>query len=477
MEDIVPVAPVVVAIPAGAYHVPASMRNRAIWIILGAALLPRIWLLAAGWNHPGRFLTPDSHGYDSLARALLERGQFSRSPERGPEIFRTPGYPAFLAAVYGLTGGSVHAAVAVQVAADVVLCLLVYLLGRRLCSRGVGLLAAAIQAASPAAVAASVRLLSESLFALLLTAAVLLLIHFFRTSRWWAVLAAGGLTGLACLVRPIAGPFALVVAGLLLAARWKRPQWAGLFLLAAAACAAPWIARNYAVTRPRYAGLSSVGDINLLLYNALELAESDPAIELTPAQRALKSEWEASGQGLAKCLLKNSSDYALRCRREGWALIRRHPGRYAALHLRTTMNCFLPAATDVLEVAGITAGNRGTLAVLRREGIIAAVRHYFGGRLWPLWLCAPMVLITLGKHVGAMLGAARHVRMRMGPAGWLILLTILYFVLVPGPVAHARFRVPVEPLLSLAAAAGLAYLGEFLRAAARRRHRPSAPGA
>ena len=70
-----------------------------------------------------------------------------------------------------------------------------------------------------------------------------------------------------------------------------------------------------------------------------------------------------------------------------------------------------------------------------------------------------MVLITLARYAAAAIGAARRLRWRMGPAGWLILVTVLYFLLIPGPVAHARFRVPVEPLLSVVAAAGLVGLG------------------
>jgi hypothetical protein len=44
------------------------------------------------------------------------------------------------------------------------------------------------------------------------------------------------------------------------------------------------------------------------------------------------------------------------------------------------------------------------------------------------------------------------------PAGWLVVLTILAFVLVGGPAAVPRFRLPVEPLLNLAAGAGVAML-------------------
>jgi hypothetical protein len=150
-------------------------------------------------------------------------------------------------------------------------------------------------------------------------------------------------------------------------------------------------------------------------------------------------------------------------RREGLKVILRRPLTYAAIHLRTTLNVFLPGATDVLEVAGATAGRRGTLGVLQREGVLAAVRHYFGGAMWALWVCVPMLLIEGAKYLAALAGLLARVRRRMNRPLWLILLAGACLVLLPGPPAHARFRVPVEPLLSLAAGAGVVWLARKIR--------------
>ena len=52
---------------------------------------------------------------------------------------------------------------------------------------------------------------------------------------------------------------------------------------------------------------------------------------------------------------------------------------------------------------------------------------------------------------------------------WLLILTFAYFVLIPGPVAHARFRLPIAPLISIAAAAGICWLVGRLRSRRSRR--------
>lgn len=432
------------------------MRHRPLWIILAVGLLLRAALLAGCWRRPERFFAPDSYGYDELAVSMLLWGEFSRTGDGEAEIFRTPGYPAFLAGVYALSGKSVHAAIGVQIALDVGLCLLVYVLGARLCSRRAGLIAAAAQAVSPVAVAGSVRILSESLFALLLTGAVVLLAEHFRRSRLRTALGAAALMGAACLVRPI-GLVAVAVAAGALLCRPRRRRPAVAFVAVAAAIVAPWVVRNY--VRAGYARLSGVADYNAFAYNAAAVVEADPRVQLDDEQRELA---EAIRDGPDAWLL-NDPEFLRRCRRAGWAIIAAHPLRYAGVHLRTTLNVFLPAATDVLEVAGVTTGGKGTLGVLRREGPGPAIRHYFGGALWPLWLAGAMALVTGAKLLAAAVGAARCVRWRMGPALWLIFLLVLCFIVIPGPAAHARFRVAIAPLLSLAAGAGIARLTEKLR--------------
>jgi len=46
----------------------------------------------------------------------------------------------------------------------------------------------------------------------------------------------------------------------------------------------------------------------------------------------------------------------------------------------------------------------------------------------------------------------------LSPVAWLAGLTVLAFILVAGPAAMPRFRLPVEPLLNISAGAGVAML-------------------
>ena len=84
-----------------------------------------------------------------------------------------------------------------------------------------------------------------------------------------------------------------------------------------------------------------------------------------------------------------------------------------------------------------------------------------------------MLLILALKYLAALVWLAPAVRTRPRAEHWLLILTFAYFVLIPGPVAHARFRLPIAPLISIAAAAGICGLAGRWRA--RRSKPPSGP--
>src|SRR5258706_15907295 len=86
---------------------PAPPLTRAALWVLGAALLARLALLGVAYpRHHRAVLLFDSGAYLRSGQALLSAGRFSISPSRAsePEIVRTPGYPAMIAAVFALGG-------------------------------------------------------------------------------------------------------------------------------------------------------------------------------------------------------------------------------------------------------------------------------------------------------------------------------------------------------------------------------------
>jgi hypothetical protein len=145
----------------------------------------------------------------------------------------------------------------------------------------------------------------------------------------------------------------------------------------------------------------------------------------------------------------------------GFDIIRAHPATFVRMHLTTSLASLLPASTSLLEIFGITTGNRGTLSVLQSEGLWAAVAYYFGSNMAALALMMPELLLMSIRNLLCLAWVLSQLWLRKlawPPAAWLIVATVLAFLLVPGPAAVPRFRIPVEPLLNLAAGAGFAML-------------------
>lgn len=233
-----------------------------------AGVLCAVFLLALGmrlaavlaWEaHFGpRFVFGDSESYWHLAQCLA-KGQEYRYGEYGA-IFRTPGYPLFLAPLFWFfeqpplwlarVGGAIVAAVGV---------IGVVVWARELFDRKVALVAGLGAALHPELILGSVPILSEALFVPVWTAHLGVLAFLFRrpglTTRRWvydgAWLIAGLLAGVATLIRPSSLLWILwVVAGLVFFLRRQAGFWRPCILLGCGFVAAmgPWWLRNYKLT-------------------------------------------------------------------------------------------------------------------------------------------------------------------------------------------------------------------------------------
>jgi len=432
------------------------MSNKPLKAILLLAAALRVALLVAAWNCPDQLATPDSAGYIELSETLLDRGAFVRNEL--PEIFRTPGYPVLLAAgaPFGESGWRVTTLF--QIFVDVLLVYLTFLLGSLICDRQTGMWAAALQAVAATALAASLRTLSDGVFAFLMTLSVLLLAHHFRFSQWWSLLSAAGVAAASCYVRPVGIMFCAVVVVVLLPRKGhfrRAGAFAGVVLLVLA----PWVIRNKVTAD--YTGFSSFAGDSLYLFAAPQvIAETS---DMTAQEARQKARFEDNyAQELS--LGERTSGQGARQRRT--AVMRTmadNPGAYIRIHLTGCGSFFLPAAGDVLEIAGVTTGQKGTLDVLHEEGFSAALRHYFGGKTWAIWLCGPMLAILVAKYMLAVECLCRRLSAGMGASAWLMVLVFVVFALSGGPASTPRFRVPVEPILSVAAAAGIVTITDRLK--------------
>jgi hypothetical protein len=554
-----------------------DMKDLRLLGILFIALAVRTVMLFSVFQHVGRAITPDSRDYGELGQNWAQCGQYL-STQAGitpatsggysgvldPEIFRTPGYPAEIMVSMKIANffrEKTHMSTAThdepfyyppakyqkillsfQVLLDLHLVLLTFFLGRALAGHGAGLAAALFQAISPLAAAASCRILSDGVFAFMLTAALLLLLRHFRSGGWWSLLSAGLMMGAACYVRPVGLAFSAIMALVILCSRRGMgrgmgilpmsptgilpvssiPTYVGIspvvssspgraetalrlmggtpmprpeapsfaeatagrltadtavlhpkrvlrvaaFAAVVVACIAPWVIRN-GITAD-YWGFSSFATDSIYWYSAAEieaLRQNLPVEEVR--DQFSREEYLSYGAFLNLSAGRSLPGRSPHFRTIGslaryrWdkarSIILAHPWDFLSIHLKGDIAFWLPGAPDALEVLGYTSGGKGTLDVLHRKGLVAAAKHYFGDNTTAMALAGVMVVILLVRYAGIMLCGLWRLRPRMTAAGWLCLLLVLTAWLLPGPANHPRFRVPVEPILSVAAAIG--YLG------------------
>lgn len=437
-------------------------------------LLPRVPLETRAVASIG-----DSREYVALAHNLVSSHTFTRdtAPPFRPELFRTPGYPLFLAVPLLLVR---HSSFALHPSSFILLSLLLQLLlslatvwlTRKLALE-LGLaptsagLAALFVALSPNLAFLSSKLVSEALFIPLLLVCVLLLNRYRLTGRALDLIGTGVCSGLLVLTRPIATFFPLVIAAYLLwLARGQRlivhrsSLIAPLILLACSSIViAPWVIRNGQKTG-RYI-ISTASEHNIYLYDAATVLASEKGITIPQARDSMMAEAQAEFGPI------DTTDEATMWQKLS-AVARSHffrrPALAAPVWLFGVFADFLnPISVGPLLIHAGSSPAPGSanllqssLALLTKgrvtQAFSTAWRVRVGGA--PLFILVVLAGAALFNLILIWFGFASLFLRRTRGLFWL-LLPILYFTSVTGTVGDARFRAPIEPLLCLFAAVAL----------------------
>jgi hypothetical protein len=244
---------------------PFSYRHLAAALLVGLAL--RLFFIAHFSSYSG-----DTKFYEELARNWLDHGVYGLffDGQLIPSDMRTPGYPAFLAAIYALFGRADKTIMIIQAAVDLATCILAAQIAARLAPAAKRTLAATaalwLAALCPFTANYSAIVLTEVLATFLTTLAIFVFVcvlghpsidrplrsldrrAVYSFVGWWLV--GGILVGVGTLVRPET-PLLLVALGLALAIQWgRRADWSKLALAASWMTVGlllplmPWAVRN-----------------------------------------------------------------------------------------------------------------------------------------------------------------------------------------------------------------------------------------
>lgn len=371
----------------------------------------------------GDYFYPDSATYLVPAKNLLHGLGFVTGPGLA-ETLRTPGYPLFLLPFLAVTN-SVLPIVIAQHLMNVALTLVTYLVAERVTrSRFVAVASAVIFATDVPSIHHANRVLTEALFT------VLLMLVFLLAWRGTRIVLTGVLAGALVLVRPAAILYFAVLAIVLA----PRLRLRGTLILVITAMLLPfgWMLRNRVETG--VFTLSTVGGGNMLGDRAAAalaiLDDYDFASALADRQNELvdQADDEIARREHADA---DDIDPALRGRyygEIGRRIALQHPVGLALTILRGLL-------------VNLFDSNWGALAdvSLVPESIVQILLNAWTTVTIALACAGVIVLFRIDRRFAGLLVA-----------------TVAYFVLIAaGGESEARFRVPVAPLIAIAAATGL----------------------
>ena len=311
-------------------------------------------------------------------------------------------------------------------------------MGLRLQGIGAATGAGLLYALNLQSAAATLQILSETMFTTLVVTALWVEIDDVG-HPWVRALGLGVLLGFATLCRPVGVfvPFCFLCCWLIRGrgAGWRLQMVAAMLLLVGVAgVLSPWLVRNARVYGD--ARLSTIGTYNLLYFNAASLVAEQHGESLEAAAGRLWAEVKRRTNGQPRNSIWVQTEEAL-----ATEILRAKPWRYARIHLRATLNTLMPD-TNVLILLGLSPGPEGMLELVRKEGIVTVGQEYLrrtpGATLY-LVISALVLGGTVAAATAGLIAVSRHV----GIAYALLLLSLIAgLLLVAGPAAVPRFRAP-----------------------------------
>lgn len=401
------------------------------------------------------FLSPDTLTYVAPAESLLH-GHFSVNGI--PEIVRTPGYPLFLVAAVA-THHWIFFGLLENFCLATASAILVWKIACELFpSSHAGWWALLLYCFEPVGFLYSEKLLSDLLFATELLLFVWLVVRFLRKPGFRPLLCSAAVLGVATYTRPVSLllglwllPFFLLFPGQL---SWsKRIARAAAFILTFALMLVPWVIRNFAVAG--YRGFSAVTDVNLYFYSDASIKSRLERKGYAQAQRELGFDNQEAYFRLHPEQRDWSQARILQFQgAEGQRMISQHLVLYAKIHLRGCVIVVLdPAATEAMKFLRLYPESGGLIYHATDQGPVQAtlwlIQNYPKIVVTLLLLFAQLVLYYLLGLVG--------LRQLPLAARLLFIVLSIYFVLVSGSsYAVARFRMPIMPLVCIAAGVAIA---------------------
>jgi hypothetical protein len=449
-----------------------------IWQVVALALFLRTLLPTVAYLYARDVAIFDSKpSYEVPAKELISHHRFFSNGS--PEIVRTPGYPLLLTA-----GLMLHRLELVTILLQIVLsCFTVYMVYRTaqlLFKRGEpSIIAAALYAIEPLSILYTSQLLTETLFAALVTVWLYFLARYFNRHLLRDLVISGVSLAASVYVRPIGYFLPVIIAAEVLT--WARMNGGpdarrlcvhvAVFMIVSAGLIFLWQLRNWRETG--YSGFSGIASINMYFFQAASVLAAQQHVPFLEMQRRLgfkddpvyyERHPEQRTWTLGQRLNYMKSEAA--------HILLSNPWIYARIHFEGIIRTiFDPGATGYLIFFKLYphGGGGGLFEAMRNAGIWQATWELAAKKPFVFWTNVLLLPLELLYLLCACVALSSRRLMRDPTIIVAVSAVIYYLVISGGPTAHSRFRHPAMPIICVLAGYGLCLLldADCIRSASR----------
>jgi len=470
-------------------------------IIVSLLIIFRIALFIYFVVSGGQYIHPDSALYLELAGQLIETGDFflpssqpieikpfgilSENSGRvlhslaplGPEVFRTPGYPAFLVLLHWFGSDNPYAIVFVQELIYGLSIYIFYRYGRPLFNTNLVRAGVIFMLFSSGGLVWPKFLLSEALFLPFLLAGILCIGHYLKNSDGRLLIATGIIMGVGAWVRPAIQFFPLIAAvTIILFNITNRKKWlhSTTMLLVFMLVISPWLIRNYY----HYGQIYMSGQASNMIahYHVPMIWTWEDVIPYYEGQDLAQQKVAEVVKQREQQLNRPIDTIEFFKLQQEWAL--KELGQYPVTYLKhwligsykTMYESFAIDFYDVMRIpdkrlhfSDILSGNFAATqpGILDFEvtGLTTGLIYYL------LHQDKFYLLHTIFSYlvfVFALFGAI-SILLKRNCFLFIMMLASFYFTFIPGPMGYGRFRFPVDHFWFIQACIGFLWLAELAK--------------
>lgn len=446
-----------------------SHQATGVFVIAVCGLLLRLLFALPGiadGDHQ-RYFRPDSEFYLRAAYSLAEGKGY-------PGSIRAPGFSVVASGILK-TGNSPVAICVFFAIAGALTSFIVYKAAKEYAGHKAGLLAELLYAFNLTAVVNAPMLLTDTFFGVLIALQLWLFVLFLKRKQIHFILLTALAAGVGTLIRPINLLWFLPAAVLIFLTAdlsWKKKTLCSfLFLLVFWMTITPWMVRNAA----RDAGFCIDVNTGAMLHQngAMLLAEVNNSDFESEKAKLLKNLDQLFSDTTRFPTEKSKVDYR---KKEYSRLIMQNP--FIWLKQQFQWKILLPDVPTGFEIMGLTSAGRGTMGVLAKDGLWAAVNHYFDGKIYLPLFFLPFLIPTVLTYLGCLyqlLTDIKNIRTKFYELV-LFLAFVEYYLFLPGAITAPRYQIPALPLAVTLAAVGLFHFTEIISEYRHKRSRKQLTG-